>query len=170
VSTLALHRDDAYLQSCTAVVDTGLDEGVELDRTVFYPLGGGQAGDVGVLELADGTQIPVIDTRKSKGEGATPDDSLHVLAPDRDCVRCSCREPRYRTHRLPRRYRHMRFHTATHLLCAVVPELVDGCSITATTRAWIFDDRAAGARRRAGGTRATDRGRAPGKLRVDQRR
>ena len=131
MSTLALHRDDAYLQSCTAVVTRVLDEGVELDRTVFYPLGGGQAGDVGVLELADGTQIPVIDTRKSKGEGATPDDSLHVLAPDRDW-RALLMPGAAVTARIdwPRRYRHMRFHTATHLLCAVVPELVDGCSIT----------------------------------------
>ncbi len=84
MSTLALHRDDAYLQSCSAVVTRVFDEGVELDRTVFYPLGGGQAGDIGVLELADGRQLPVLDTRKCKGEGATPDDSLHLMAPDSD--------------------------------------------------------------------------------------
>nr|MCU0924031.1 alanyl-tRNA editing protein [Burkholderiaceae bacterium] len=45
--TEALHRADAYLRSCSARVTQVGDDGVELDRTVFYPLGGGQAGDRG---------------------------------------------------------------------------------------------------------------------------
>jgi misacylated tRNA(Ala) deacylase len=132
MSTLALFREDAYLTRTDAVVTAVGDEGVELDRTVFYPLGGGQAGDTGALLLDDGTVFAVAGTRKSKREGATPDDSLHVLDSASD----------WRSRLVPgtrvqaqidwaRRYRHMRFHTATHLLCAVVRELVDGCSITA---------------------------------------
>jgi misacylated tRNA(Ala) deacylase len=129
--TEALFRSDAYLRSCDAVVTRVADDGVELDRTVFYPLGGGQAGDSGWLVTADGTRLRVADARKSKHDGATPDDTLHLLDPAAD----------WRDHLQPgtavraeidweRRLRHMRFHTATHLLCAVVRQLVDGCSIT----------------------------------------
>jgi misacylated tRNA(Ala) deacylase len=131
-ATIALHRTDPYLTDCEAVVTQVHDDGVELDRTVFYPLGGGQAGDAGALWLAGGTRLAVLDTRKSKRDGAGPDDSLHLLDPIAD----------WRQHLIvgtavraeidwARRHRHMRLHTATHLLCAVVPQPVDGCSITA---------------------------------------
>jgi len=132
VATIAVHREDAYARRCEAVVTHVADDGVELDRTVFYPLGGGQAGDIGTLRLADGTPLPVIDARKSRQPGATPDDTLHLLDP------ASGWQPKLAVGTAvvaeidwERRYRHMRFHTATHLLCAVVRELVDGCSITA---------------------------------------
>jgi misacylated tRNA(Ala) deacylase len=130
MATEALYRTDAYLRHCDARVTFADAEGIELDRTVFYPLGGGQAGDSGTLTLEDGTTIRVLDARKSKRAGATPDDTLHVLeAAGRErlalgsAVRVEID--------WERRYKHMRFHTATHLLCAVVKELVDGCSITA---------------------------------------
>jgi misacylated tRNA(Ala) deacylase len=48
------------------------DQGIVLDRTVFYPLGGGQAGDAGVLVLADGTEIAIADTRKGKDAEGKP--------------------------------------------------------------------------------------------------
>jgi Ser-tRNA(Ala) deacylase AlaX len=132
MSTVAIHREDAYAQHCDAVVTRLADDGVELDRTVFYPLGGGQAGDCGVLRLADGTTLPVVDARKSRQPEATPDDTLHLLDPDSDWrARVSVGTPVRAQIDWVRRYRHMRFHTATHLLCAVVRELVDGCSITA---------------------------------------
>ena len=132
MSTVALHRDDAYLRECAAQVTHVGDDGVELDRTVFYPLGGGQAGDSGALVLADGTRIPVVDARKSRREGATPDDTLHLLDPAAGWrERLAVGTPVTAQIDWERRYRHMRLHTATHLLCAVVRELVDGCSITA---------------------------------------
>jgi Ser-tRNA(Ala) deacylase AlaX len=129
--TEALHLADAYLRSCNARIARVFDEGVELDRTVFYPLGGGQAGDTGALVLADGTRLAVIDARKSRREGATPDDTLHLLDPASGWrERVAVGTPVTAEIDWERRYRHMRFHTATHLLCAVVRELVDGCSIT----------------------------------------
>jgi alanyl-tRNA synthetase/misacylated tRNA(Ala) deacylase len=132
MATDALHRRDAYLQQCEAVVTHVHEHGVELDRTVFYPLGGGQAGDTGRLVLADGTAIAVTDTRKSPRPDATPDDSLHLLDAASDWrARLIVGATVRGEIDWARRYRHMRFHTATHLLCAVVRQLVDGCSITA---------------------------------------
>jgi len=129
--TEALFRGDSYVAACDAVVARVADDGVELDRTVFYPHGGGQAGDSGWLVLGDGTRLRVTDARKSRREGATPDDTLHVLDPASDWKsRLAAGTPVRAEIDWDRRYRHMRFHTATHLLCAVVKQLVDGCSIT----------------------------------------
>jgi misacylated tRNA(Ala) deacylase len=125
--TEELFREDAALQSCEAHV-AALDEaGIRLDRTVFYPHGGGQAGDCGVLRLPDGSEIRIIDTKK----GATPGAIVHVPAPDSDLSRLAVDTPVTAQIDWQRRHRHMRFHTATHLLCALVPHPVDGCSITA---------------------------------------
>jgi misacylated tRNA(Ala) deacylase len=132
MATVAVHRQDAYARRCEAVVTWLGDEGVELDRTVFYPLGGGQAGDTGVLRLADGTALAVTDARKARRDDATPDDTLHVLDPASGWrERLAVGTPVTAEIDWERRHRHMRLHTATHLLCAVVRELVDGCSITA---------------------------------------
>ena len=131
MTTQALFREDAYLRECDAVVTRVGDDGVELDRTVFYPLGGGQASDTGFVTTAAGGRLRVIDTRKVKREGATPDDALHVFDPASDWrSQVAVGMPVRAQIDWDRRYRHMRFHTATHLLCAVVKQMVDGCSIT----------------------------------------
>jgi misacylated tRNA(Ala) deacylase len=130
MATEAIYRTDAYQRECDARVTYVGADGIELDRTVFYPLGGGQAGDSGTLALEDGTVIGVLDARKSRRPGATHDDTWHVLEPA-DCARLAVGAVVRARIDWDRRYRHMRFHTATHLLCAVVKELVDGCSITA---------------------------------------
>jgi len=126
--TEELFREDAALTECEAIVVSAGVEGIVLDRTVFYPLGGGQAGDSGELVGAGGTRIAIVDTRKHKElAGAI----LHLPAPDSDLAAL---QPGTRvTARIDavRRRAHMRFHTATHLLCALVPHPVDGCSITA---------------------------------------
>jgi misacylated tRNA(Ala) deacylase len=110
------------------------ESGIVLDRTVFYPLGGGQAGDSGVLALPDGRLLAIADTRKAKdAEGKPTDDIVHVPAPDQADVLAALEPGDSVTARLDweRRHKLMRFHTATHLLCALVPHPVDGCSITA---------------------------------------
>ena len=132
MTTEALFRSDAYLTECEAVITCIGPEGLELDRTVFYPLGGGQAGDTGMIRFGHEQNLQLADARKCSREGATPDDVLHVPAAGQDAIVAQLRVGQRVTAIIDweRRYRHMRFHTATHLLCAVVGELVDGCSIT----------------------------------------
>ncbi len=52
--TQALFRTDAYLTECSATVTAVTEQGVVLDQTVFYPLGGGQGGDTGELVVLSG--------------------------------------------------------------------------------------------------------------------
>lgn len=133
MTTQALFREDAYLTRCDATVAAVTPDGILLDKTVFYPLGGGQAGDAGALTLGDGSPIAIADTRKAKFEGASPDDALHVPAPGQEAQLARLQPGASVVAEIDwaRRYRHMRLHTATHLLCAVLPYPVDGCSITA---------------------------------------
>jgi misacylated tRNA(Ala) deacylase len=132
MTTRALFREDAYLTRCEATITAIDEEGIHLDQTVFYPLGGGQAGDAGTLTLDDGTRIGIADTRKAKFDGATPDDAVHVPEPGQEeaLARLSAGERVVAEIDWERRYRHMRLHTASHLMCAVLPYPVDGCSIT----------------------------------------
>ncbi|MFQ5985385.1 MAG: alanyl-tRNA editing protein [Alphaproteobacteria bacterium] len=113
-------RTDAYAKSCEATVVGASAQGIALDRTVFYPMGGGQPGDRGSLHLGDGTEVAIVDTRK--GEGA--DEILHIPtagaplpAPGTRVVAEIDWE---------RRYRLMRMHTCLHLLSAVVDAPVTG--------------------------------------------
>jgi misacylated tRNA(Ala) deacylase len=131
--TIELFREDAALLQCEARI-TALDAaGVALDRTVFYPQGGGQAGDAGVLRLADGRTLAIADTRKARREDGTPGGIVHVPAAGQEGVLQALRPGDGVVAEVDarRRRRHMRFHSATHLLCALVPHPVDGCSITA---------------------------------------
>jgi misacylated tRNA(Ala) deacylase len=128
----ALYREDAYLRECRArIVSVGPD-GIELDRSVFYPLGGGQAADRGALTRDDGLVVAIGDTRKSKAPGAGPDAAWHVPVPEAaaDVARLRVGDEVLAAIDWARRHRHMRLHTATHLMCALVPFPVDGCSIT----------------------------------------
>ena len=126
--TEELFRDDADLLQCDATVVAIDDSGLVLDRTVFYPLGGGQAGDAGTLTNGAGVVLAIIDTRKHKER---PGDIAHVLAADADLAGFAVGTRVVARLDEARRSAHRRFHTATHLLCALVPHPVDGCSITA---------------------------------------
>ena len=122
--TELIFRDDAYIRSCTARVIAADERGIRLDRTVFYPTGGGQPGDTGALRLGSGAGIAIVDT--VKGEG--PDDVIHVAAPG-----SALPEPGAEvTAELDweRRHRLMRMHTCLHLLCAVVPGAVTGGQVS----------------------------------------
>jgi misacylated tRNA(Ala) deacylase len=123
MSTELLFRDDAYLQTARARVVAVTDRGIELDRTVFYPLGGGQPGDAGVLLRENGERIGIADTRKGEAldsvvhvpvSGATPPEVGEMLTLDLDWTR---------------RYALMRLHTALHVMSCVVIAPVSGGNI-----------------------------------------
>ncbi|MEA2812011.1 MAG: misacylated tRNA(Ala) deacylase [Rhodospirillaceae bacterium] len=118
-----LFRQDAYLKDAEATV-TALDErGVRLDRSIFYPTGGGQPGDTGMLRW-DGGEARIVDAVKADGA-----DVLHILAPDapRPAVGTKVRT----TLDWDRRLLHMRMHTALHVMSAVIKGNVTGGQVGA---------------------------------------
>ncbi|MDA9975260.1 alanyl-tRNA editing protein [Alphaproteobacteria bacterium] len=129
--TEELFREDAYMKGCEATVVAVNPDGIVLDRTVFYPVGGGQPGDSGVLRLLDGRVIRITDTRKG-GEGIA-----HV--PEEDADRPSVGVTVTAEIDWERRYLHMRIHTALHVLCAHVEGAVTGGSIGAGKGRLDFD-------------------------------
>jgi misacylated tRNA(Ala) deacylase len=121
--TEEVFRSDAYATCCEAQVVAVHDQSIELDRTVFYPMGGGQPGDGGMLRRADGTEVLIADTRK----GEQPGQILHV--PAEGAPTLSVGDKVVAEIDWQRRYRLMRMHTCLHVLCAVVPGGVTGGSV-----------------------------------------
>src|ERR1700757_1392621 len=118
--TELLFRDDGYLHSCNARVIQADERGIRLDRTVFYPVGGGQPGDIGVLRLSWGGSIAIVDTVK----GEAPDEVIHIPAPGSALPELGAELAAEID--WDRRHRLMRMHTCLHLLCSVVPGAVTG--------------------------------------------
>ena len=123
VITDPLFQRDAYLRECPARVLEVLTEGVVLDRTVFYPQGGGQPGDTGLLRAPDGREWRVTDARK--GEGGRV---LHPLASELPPPAVG--EPVEAVIDWDRRYAHMRMHSGLHLLGSVLRYGVTGGQIS----------------------------------------
>jgi len=122
-----IFREDAYEKSCEATVLAADENGIRLDRTVFYPMGGGQPGDRGRLRLAasdGGGEVAIVDTRK----GDEPEEVLHIAQEGAALPAPGARV----TAEIDweRRYRLMRMHTCLHLLCAVIPGEVTGGQIS----------------------------------------
>ena len=129
--TEILFRDDSYLRECRATVSDTDEGAVMLDRTIFYPLGGGQPGDTGRISW-DGGSATIVDTRYGDGGSIR-----HVVA-EGDAI------PGIGTVLQieidwDRRYRHMRMHTALHLLGTVLQYGVTGGSIGAEKSRLDFD-------------------------------
>jgi misacylated tRNA(Ala) deacylase len=121
--TQALFREDAYQAETEATVLLSELRGIALDRTVFYPQGGGQSGDQGMLELEDGTVLPIVNTVYDSDRATI----LHVPAE-------GAALPHLATRVIARidwdlRYKRMRAHTALHLLSVVAPYPVTGGSV-----------------------------------------
>ena len=121
--TEEIFRADAYEKQCEARVTVVDAAGIHLDRTVFYPMGGGQPGDTGILQLQDGSEIRINDTRKDAASG----DIVHV--PEGDIGADLVGQQVQACIDWDRRHRIMRMHTLMHLLCAVIPAGVTGGSI-----------------------------------------
>jgi len=128
--TKELFREDAYLRSCTATVTGCGDQVLHTDQTVFYPLGGGQPGDTGSISW-EGGSARIVDTRYVDGdighvleEGAPAPPVGATIDLDIDW---------------DRRYRHMRMHTAMHLLGSVLHYGVTGGNISAEKSRLDFD-------------------------------
>ncbi|SDG02452.1 alanyl-tRNA editing protein [Sulfitobacter delicatus] len=124
--TRELYREDAYQRDAKArVAELTPEGGIILDSSLFYPTGGGQPGDSGWLSW-DNQQLSIATTVRDRDTGGI------VLVPA---------EPRalppvgaHVTQELDwdRRHKHMRVHTALHLLSVVIPEPVTGGQISAT--------------------------------------
>lgn len=108
--TELLCQADAYLKEFEATVVAVNGDQVVLDRTAFYPRGGGQPSDHGTL-WADGDEYRVLDVKKQGGEVWHTLDrpaAFSVGAPVRGLIDWD------------RRYKLMRTHTALHILCGVM--------------------------------------------------
>jgi misacylated tRNA(Ala) deacylase len=130
--TEPLFQHDAYRRDCPAVVVEATDTGVVLDQTVFYPLGGGQPGDSGVLRAADGREWRIVDTRKGDGGRI-----VHML--EGDTVPPVVGTSVAAELDWDRRYAHMRMHTCLHLLGSVLRYGVTGGQIAVDKGRLDFD-------------------------------
>ncbi len=132
--TECLFRDDSYLRESEAHVVAVSEQGVVLDRTVFYANSGGQPGDIGDLVTASGTRVPVANTiylDQMKTEIA------HVPAPGTPSL--SAGDTVSAQIDWGKRYARMRMHTALHLLSAALPFAVTGGSVGDTEGRLDFD-------------------------------
>ena len=133
MTTELLFRNDAYLRTATARVVAVSERGIELDRTIFYPQGGGQMGDTGALVRDSGERIAVADTRK----GESPDSVLHVVAAG--IAMPAVGENVALEIDWARRYALMRLHTALHVMSCVVVAPVTGGNIAPDKARLDFD-------------------------------
>ncbi len=103
----ALYLADSYMSECDSIVESVSGREVVLDRTVFYPRGGGQPCDTGKLVTAAGKEFRVAAVSKKEGKIFHELELPAELAAG-DRVRCVID--------WERRYRLMRMHTAAHVL------------------------------------------------------
>jgi misacylated tRNA(Ala) deacylase len=130
--TEKLFQDDPRLRSTAAAVQASAPEGIVLDRTVFYPRGGGQPGDIGVLRW-DGGETPIADTVKGEGDTVRHMPAAGAALPPLGATVQAEIDWDHR-HKL------MRMHTAMHLLCAVIKgAAVTGGSVGADRSRLDFD-------------------------------
>ncbi|MDD4887088.1 MAG: alanyl-tRNA editing protein [Thiomonas sp.] len=117
------YETDSYLRRISAKVIATSEGMIVLNDSVFYPAGGGQPGDTGMLGFADGRQIRIVDTHRALWD---PRVILHVPETPVDIWAGADVVAEIDW---DRRYLHMRMHTCLHLFCAVVDAPVTGCSI-----------------------------------------
>jgi len=117
--TIELFRNDAYLKSYSSQIVKIMPNGFVLDKTIFYPEGGGQLGDTGVV-ICDGKKIEILGTRYIDNQLVHLIDKPNELIINQDIeIQLDW----------DKRYSHMQVHTCLHLLCSIVPAPVTGGSI-----------------------------------------
>ncbi len=130
--TIMLFREDAYMRRATGHVQSVTPEGgIVLDQTVFFPTGGGQPGDCGTLTWAS-RELRVATSVKGEGDAI-------VLVPAEAVELPQIGQEVVQELDWSRRHRHMRVHTALHLLSVAVPFPVTGGSISAARGRLDFD-------------------------------
>jgi len=130
--TVPLFREDSYLSEAEGRVIAHTPEGgVILNQSVFYPTGGGQPGDSGVLRWG-GVTLPIATAVKGPGDTIVLVPSAPVALPPVDA---------HVTQHLDweRRHRHMRMHTGLHLLSVAIPMPVTGGAIGESRSRLDFD-------------------------------
>lgn len=125
MSTQPLFQQDSYLTQCEAQIIRVCDDGVVLDQTVFYPLGGGQPGDSGILKTEQGLMVQVMDTRKSKQQ---PGEIVHIV--NEELENLSVGDRVTAEINWDKRYRYMRMHTCMHVFCSILEFPVTGGNIS----------------------------------------
>lgn len=124
LTTEALFRDDAYLKTADAEVVAINDRGgILLDRTIFYATSGGQPGDTGLFERADGSRIAIAATVT----GETKDEIIHVPTAEQPLPVVG--EKLRLAVDWERRHLLMRMHSACHLLTVVCPFPITGAAV-----------------------------------------
>jgi misacylated tRNA(Ala) deacylase len=109
--TELLYQTDSYLRQFHANVTEVTEQGVVLDRTAFYPGGGGQPADTGALTAPDGAHYQVTGLRRTEGK------IIHLLEGE---LRPALGAEVHGIINWERRYCLMRTHTAMHILCGVI--------------------------------------------------
>lgn len=117
MNTIKLYNDNVYLSECTATVTDVTEKGVILDRTIFFPEGGGQSSDIGTLiNSSDETTYPVTHASES-GDAIIHEISNHNLQVG-DKVICRIN--------WPHRFDNMQRHCGEHLLSGAMYKLFGG--------------------------------------------
>ena len=124
---------DSYQKTHRSTVTDLVDGGVILVSTIFYPLGGGQPGDTGILRIG-GAEFRVADTRYAPDRVGI----VHYLDAD-DLSGIGPGDPVELELDWARRHRHMRMHTSMHLMCSLISAQATGGSIGETESRLDFD-------------------------------
>jgi misacylated tRNA(Ala) deacylase len=117
--TVELFRDDAYIKNYNSRITEIVSDGIILDKTIFYPEGGGQPGDVGIITINE-NDIVVTSTRYDNNRLVHLIEQPNALKINQDIeIKLNWKK----------RYSYMQVHTCLHLLCSIIPAPVTGGSI-----------------------------------------
>lgn len=124
---------DSYQKALTSEVVEVIDGGLLFAATIFYPLGGGQPGDQGVITINDGEYL-VVDSRYADDRH----NIVHYIEDD-DLSAIKAGDSVHMQINWERRHRLMRMHTSMHLLCSLITAQATGGSVGETESRIDFD-------------------------------